>query len=90
MSQLPEFELGTRAFWVRRSATVRWLHFGLDSVTGVASSGPSIGSGNAELVSGMKSENLVLTARAGRPKTTMRARVSFTRFDMCGISECDE
>src|SRR5262245_2427589 len=82
MSQLPELEFGTRLFWVLRSATVRWLHFGLDSVIGVASSGPSIGSGGAELVRGVKSENLVLTASAGSAERNARARTILTRCDM--------
>src|SRR6187401_1866076 len=82
MSQAPEFEFGTRSFWVLRSATVRWLHFELERVIGVASSGLSTANGRADEVRGVKDENLVLTARAGSPTRNVRAMASFTLFDM--------
>src|SRR5262245_52103167 len=87
MSQLPEFEPGTSVFCVLRSATVRWLHFALPSVIGVASSGPSTGSPAAELVSGEKSVNLVLTARTGRAITTTNVSASFRRLDIDTLQE---
>ena len=56
MSQLPELEPGTRAFWVARSARVFWLKLGLDRVAGVASPAPPTGIGPAEAGSGVKLE----------------------------------
>jgi hypothetical protein len=59
----------------------------LDNVIGVASSGPSTGSGAAELVSGIRSENLVLAASAVIPVATASATASGIRVDFMGISD---
>src|SRR5262245_2123764 len=85
MSQLPELEFGTKLFCVLRSAIVSWLHFELGSVIGVASPGPSTGNGPAELVSGSKSENLVLSARTGSARMSASANASGTRLDMISL-----
>src|SRR5262245_54739923 len=82
MSQLPEFEFGVNVFCVLRSASVRSLHLEFDSTIGVASSAPSTVNGAAEVVSGVKSVNLVLTANRDRLDQKARANAIFTRFDM--------
>src|SRR4029453_12236605 len=89
MSQLPEFEFTDSVFCVALSASVRWLHFALESVIGAASL--VTGTWPAELGSGVKSESLVLAARADRPVMSVSASASGTRFDiMCSPGEgCD-
>ena len=56
-------------------------------MTGVASSGPSIGSPVAELIKGVNFENFVLTARTGTPTSNASANDSLTRYDI-GTLQC--
>ena len=53
------------------------------------------GNGPAELVSGVKFENLVLTAMTGNPASSARPRASFARFvnaskgAVVGVASCN-